>query len=325
MDTIGLWQIDSGSPVRVTTAAIGAERDLESWIENDPAMLEQGLVVVGRQIRLEGGPLDLLALDPQGRWALIEIKRERLRREVIAQAIDYASCLRTLDPEQLRTACDAYLRSRGNRHTLDELLNERGRSLDDADDNREIIMYLVGASHDAGLSRMVDYLQELSDLAIRIVTFSAYQDASHRTFLARKIHEAATKSAVTPANAARGGLTPDVVLRKAEENGVGEIVRTLYECANDLGLHTRTWSRSLMFAPPMQKTRCLYVVWSDKRAREPGCARVYVAAEAFEQFYGVTEETFRAHIGEPREDMILDASGAKRLSDGIKSVLDAVT
>jgi RecB family endonuclease NucS len=41
-------------------------------------------VVVGRQIDLEGGRLDLLAIDPQGRWTIIEIKRGTLRREAIA-------------------------------------------------------------------------------------------------------------------------------------------------------------------------------------------------------------------------------------------------
>jgi RecB family endonuclease NucS len=90
MNTIGLWHILDAGPERLQHAEVSVERDLEDWIEHDPSLLERGLVIVGRQIRLEGGPLDLLALDQQGRWVLIEMKRERLRREVIAQAIDYA-------------------------------------------------------------------------------------------------------------------------------------------------------------------------------------------------------------------------------------------
>ena len=113
MDTIGLWQIGENGPARLKSAEVAAERDLDDWIERDPALLEHGLVIVGRQVRLEGGPLDLLALDPQGRWVLIEIKRERLRREVIAQAIDYASSLHRLDTGRLREQCDTYLRSTG--------------------------------------------------------------------------------------------------------------------------------------------------------------------------------------------------------------------
>jgi RecB family endonuclease NucS len=83
MRTIGLWQISDSGPSCLQNADVALERDLEVWIERDPALLERGLVIVGRQIRLESGPLDLLALDPQGRWVLIEIKRERLRREAL--------------------------------------------------------------------------------------------------------------------------------------------------------------------------------------------------------------------------------------------------
>ena len=97
MDSIGLWQIANDGPTRLSPAPLDREKQLEDWIERDPALLERGLVIVARQLRLDGGPLDLLALDPQGRCVLIEIKRERLRREVIAQTSDDASCLHMLD------------------------------------------------------------------------------------------------------------------------------------------------------------------------------------------------------------------------------------
>ena len=177
MDTIGLWHIGDSGPARLPSTELGVERELEDWIERDPALLERGLVIVGRQIRLEGGPLDLLALDPQGRWVLIEIKRERLRREVIAQAIDYASCLHAVDPAWLRDQCDAYLRTKGAAHTLTALLVQRGRTLDAEDDGREVVIYLVGTGLDAGLERMVGYLAERAELAVRMVTFAAFREA----------------------------------------------------------------------------------------------------------------------------------------------------
>lgn len=189
MDTIGLWQIQEAGPARLQIAELAAERDLEDWIERDPALLERGLVIVGRQIRLEGGPLDLLALDPHGRWVLIEIKRERLRREVVTQAIDYVSCLHRAKPDWLRARCDTYLRSRGSTDTLDSLFRQRGRSLDSVSDDRDVVIYLVGTSIDVGLERMVDYLVGQAELSVRMVTFAVFRNTQGGLTLAREIHE----------------------------------------------------------------------------------------------------------------------------------------
>lgn len=196
MVTIGLWRIEEKGPERLQTAELAAERDLEDWIERDPALLEQGLTIVGRQIRLEGGPLDLLALDAQGRWVLIEIKRERLRREVVTQAIDYVSCLHRADHEWLRAKCNGYLQSRGSTHSLDSLLQQRGRSLDSENEDRDVVIYLVGTSIDVGLERMVGFLSVQAELSVRMVTFSVFRNQSGGLVLAREIHERVDQSPV---------------------------------------------------------------------------------------------------------------------------------
>src|SRR5690242_4937243 len=101
MPPIGLWGVGEAGPEKLSTGTIDPERRLEEWIERDPGLLDSGLVVVGRQMRLDAGPLDLLAIDPQGRWVIVEIKRGAVRRDAIAQVLDYASCLATMPYEQL--------------------------------------------------------------------------------------------------------------------------------------------------------------------------------------------------------------------------------
>jgi len=71
------------------------------------------------------------------------------------------------------------------------------------------------------------------------------------------------------------------MLSLADQNGVGVVVRSLYHCAMELGLTARMWPKSMMFAPPTAKKRCLYTVWVERRPHEPGVAKVYIAAEAF--------------------------------------------
>jgi RecB family endonuclease NucS len=84
VNRVGLWQVVEDRLTRIPESVLNLEKSLEDWIAEDPPLLQAGLVVVGKQIDLEGGRLDLLAIDPQGRWTIIEIKRGTLRREAIA-------------------------------------------------------------------------------------------------------------------------------------------------------------------------------------------------------------------------------------------------
>lgn len=321
MQPFGLWKIKESGPTRLQGTALRLERDLESWIEANPALLEQGLTIVSRQLRLEAGPLDLLALDAAGRWVLIEIKRERLRREVVAQAIDYASCLKDIDSDWLRDQCDRYLQSQNATTNLATLLSQRGQGTSGETDGREIVIYLVGTQLDPGLERMVGFLQGQGDLSLRIVTFSAFQDPDGAVLLAREIHEADNKPTAAPPPETQSPRATEAVLALADQNGVGAVVRALLQTAQDLGFATRPYLKSLMFAPPANRTRCLFVVWVDRRQREPGVAKAYIATEAFEQFFGVGETELEAAVGPVNQYVLLDLAASQRISVGLKMLV----
>ncbi len=69
------------------------EESLEDWLERNPAVLDEDdpLVIIGRQVPTDAGPIDLLALNQSGDLVVIELKRGRTPRETIAQALDYIS------------------------------------------------------------------------------------------------------------------------------------------------------------------------------------------------------------------------------------------
>lgn len=108
---VGLWQTKSKAPKRLDTANIEIEQHLEEWIECDPTLIRIGLKIVGRQFRTAAGPIDLLAIDQQGRWIVIEIKRGNVRRATITQAIDYAASLRQMDEAELCESVKSYLKN----------------------------------------------------------------------------------------------------------------------------------------------------------------------------------------------------------------------
>ena len=102
MEEIKIWSVDDRGVVPVQPAdAVPSELLLERTLVSHPEILIPGLKLVGRQTPTEGGPLDLLGVDEDGRLVLFELKRGMLSRDVVAQVIDYASYLDSLDDDTL--------------------------------------------------------------------------------------------------------------------------------------------------------------------------------------------------------------------------------
>ena len=102
------WRIDAKDgegtlqpPRKLRRSQIGLEKDLEDWIANDMTLIAEGLTLVGRQIWIEDGRLDLLAIDSQDRWVVIEIKPGVLDSGALAQALYYASSIACITGDEL--------------------------------------------------------------------------------------------------------------------------------------------------------------------------------------------------------------------------------
>ncbi len=87
------------------------ESALEKWLESNPdAILEDGgILIIGRQVRTDlGGFIDLLGVDRTGHVVVVELKRDRTPRDVVAQALEYAAFVERLDAGALEDALRVY-------------------------------------------------------------------------------------------------------------------------------------------------------------------------------------------------------------------------
>ena len=102
-EELRLWSIgDSGAVEPLAPLEqMPTEMALEELLVQNPEMLGPGLKLVGRQTRTQGGWLDLLAVDPDGRLVVYELKRGTLTRDAVTQVLDYASGLDALSTSDL--------------------------------------------------------------------------------------------------------------------------------------------------------------------------------------------------------------------------------
>ncbi|MHC1626340.1 MAG: endonuclease NucS domain-containing protein [Methanoculleaceae archaeon] len=120
---IKTWQIIDGKLKPLETRMVEAGRkeaeDLEKWIRSDPSIVGQDILIIGEQVPTKSGPMDLLGIDNSGNLVVIELKRDKLPREALAQAIDYASDVSSWDKDKISEICTRYTGS-----SLEEFLND---------------------------------------------------------------------------------------------------------------------------------------------------------------------------------------------------------
>ncbi len=90
---MNLWRIEENRPRPLVMEGIDEEERLEAVIADDMAILGLGpLMLLRRQVVTDfGARIDLLAIDEEGTLYVIELKRGRTPREVVAQVLDYGS------------------------------------------------------------------------------------------------------------------------------------------------------------------------------------------------------------------------------------------
>lgn len=177
---MAIWRMTTGGPVPLTYGSLDLERRLEDMIVADPSLTGRDLMVVGRQVRTDsGGNIDVVAVDVDGHVHVLELKRGRTPRDVVAQALDYGSWTRTLTLEQISA-----IYTEQNDGTFDEDFADRfGAPVPDLF-NSDQQLTIVASELDAASERIVSYLAEHYNVPINAVFFRHFVDGTSE-YLAR--------------------------------------------------------------------------------------------------------------------------------------------
>lgn len=291
MQNLMIWNIDTDKPQRLERSFIKLEGNLENWIEHDPSLLQPDLEIVGRQLQLDAGRLDLLAIDSVGRWVIIEIKRGKLHRETIAQALDYAASISEMSFEMLTKKVNTYLKPLGK--SLEELLEIRGAE-SSPPTLKNIIIFVAGTEREDGLERMARFLKG-GGYHINAVTFEVFENANGSRLILRELTELDTtpqkevlsvkQEAITHENELKEANSVEALCALAAKNGLGKEFQYLLDAAQSYNLYPRTYKHSIMFTPPKNRTRMLFTVWA--KPSKTKRLQVYVGPSAFTEFYPI--------------------------------------
>lgn len=196
---IGLWRVDSGAPVRVGALAFPLEARLEELIQSDPTILGEPLLVVGRQVPTAFGKfIDLLAVGADGTLHVLELKRDRTPREVVAQVLDYGSWVQGLSYSDVLDIFDS------QHATAFEVAFEEQFGTKPPDElNGEHTLTVIAADIDAATERIITYLAGF-DVPVNVVFFRYFRDGE-REYLARSWLLDETSVAPGGAGPKRGG------------------------------------------------------------------------------------------------------------------------
>ena len=165
-----IWTVGD-KPQPLAEARLPSERVLEDMIVAAPRILSDEWMLIGRQERTgNGGIIDLLAIAPDGALVLIELKRDRTPREVVAQAIDYACWVEGLEADEIAAV---YARFAPGRNLSGDFQAFFGQPLDEDQLNQDHEIVIVATHLDDSSERIVEYLNQRG-IPINVLCFQIF-------------------------------------------------------------------------------------------------------------------------------------------------------
>ena len=310
-----IWRVqDDKTLAEVEPASLDTEARLEDWLEKDISILSENLLVVGRQVDTDvGGILDLLCIDPAGDLVVVELKRHKTPRQVVAQALDYASWVVDLSSSDVEDQAQSYLDG-----SLDEAFRDAfDKALPDVINESHKIL-IVGAQIDDRSERIIEYLSDVHGVNINAATFQYFEDENAGDLLSRVFliepTKVETRTRRKGTSKRKPNLTRSELEALADEQGIGEWYRTIVQEVEPLFQRAGTTRSSLAVMANLSDTRfekgrgTVFSLWPDpdrwpdSRQECHGVLYFQVYTYRLAARCDVEEETIRSILPEDHDD-----------------------
>ena len=110
-----------------------------------------------------------------GDLVILELKRDRTPRDIVAQALDYASWVQGLGHEDVINRASDFFKGIGEDRSLERAFKDKfGENLPEVI-NESHRIYIVASTLDSATERIVEYLSETHGVDINAATFAYYK------------------------------------------------------------------------------------------------------------------------------------------------------
>ena len=166
-----LWHIKNEQLIPMNKSALDLEKRLEAWVEQDISILGIDALIVGRQVHTGfGGYVDILAINSDGELIIIELKRRKTPRDIVAQCLDYGSWAYELNFDDIVEIYDTYKSS-----SFEKAFSEYFDTPVPEKINGSYQIVIVAESLDDTTERIVQHLNDVHKVNINVVFFNVFQ------------------------------------------------------------------------------------------------------------------------------------------------------
>lgn len=156
---------------------LNKEAQLEEWLTNSPwAIAEESLLIIGRQttartvteIRFP----DLIALDQDGNVVIIELKKGRAPRDVIAQILEYAAWASNLNESAIKSIAESYLNN-----SLDAVFTEYFELDEVPIIGKQLRLFIASEEIPESVLNTCRFLRMKHQIDVSCVSYTVYKDS----------------------------------------------------------------------------------------------------------------------------------------------------
>jgi hypothetical protein len=296
-----LWQKEGQDLKPLEAGKLDSEQQLEQWIADDISIISPDLMIIGRQVQTRyGGHIDLLAIDRDGDLIIIELKKDKTPRDVIAQALDYASWVRTLSVDKIDAIALKYL----DADLETAFSNKFGMELPE-EINSSHKMIIVASYLDPTSERIVKYLSEEHELDINVVFFSCFNDTKNSLLVGRSwlMEPEDVEDRAEQKKGRRVRLTEEQFREIANSRGVGELFDYLNEKLSAIAYKKQRTKSTIRFVVPVEDGRKSFLSIHPRESSSTDGLRTDIRPERIAEAFSVALNQVREVLPGPGEQM----------------------